>query len=64
MERLRKGLIPFIKLNGYIVEDSQRCIEYLSFIFQRDYNSHLTEKQKATARLIVKLCNDSLKGYF
>lgn len=63
MEKSSKGLIPFIKLNDYVVEDSQKCIEYLSAIFKIDYNSHLTDEEKATARLVVKLCDDSLKWY-
>jgi len=61
MDRSSKGLIPFIKLNDHVVEDSQKCIEYLSRIFELDYNSHLTEEEKASARLVVKLCDDSLK---
>ncbi len=61
MQRGKNGLIPFIKLNDYVVEDSQRCIEYLSEIFEKDLNSHLTEEQKAVSRLVIKLTDDSLK---
>ncbi len=61
MKRGKNGLIPFIKLNDYVVEDSQRCIEYLSEIFEKDLNSHLTEEQRAISRLVIKLTDDSLK---
>ena len=49
-----QGLIPFIKLNNYTVEDSQKCIEYLTEVFQKDLNSHLTEEQKALSRILKK----------
>lgn len=61
MTRGSKGLIPFIKLNGHVVEDSQKCIEYLTEIYQIDMNAHLTDEQRALSRLIIKLCDDSLK---
>lgn len=61
MKTSSKGLIPFIELNGYVVEDSQLCIEYLSKVFQKDLNSHLTDDQKAIARATLKLCEDSLR---
>lgn len=61
MERGSNGLIPFIKLNDYVVEDSQRCIEYLTDILEKDLNSHLTEEQKVISRLVIKLTDDSLK---
>ena len=53
--------MPFIKLNNYQVEDSQFCIDYLSKIYEKDLNSHLNEEQKAISRLVIKLCDDSLK---
>lgn len=60
MQRGSKGLIPFIKLNDETVDDSQRCIEYLSDIYEKDLNAHLTEEQRKIAHLIVKLTDDSM----
>ena len=52
MKTSSQGLIPFIELNGYRVEDSHKCIEYLSKVMQKDLNSDLTEEQKAFARVL------------
>ncbi len=60
MSRGNKGLIPFIRLNDVQVDDSQRCIEYLTEIFQIDLNSHLTREERAMSHLVIKLCDDSL----
>jgi hypothetical protein len=61
MKRSSQGMIPFISLNGYVVEDSQKCIEYLSKVFEKDLNANLTEEQKAVSRLVLKMCDDSLR---
>jgi hypothetical protein len=61
MKTSSQGLIPFIRLNNYVVEDSQKCIEYLSKVMQKDLNRDLTNEQKAIARLVLKLCDDSFK---
>jgi hypothetical protein len=63
MARSSQGLMPFIKLNGYVVEDSQKCIDYLSKVMQKDFNSHLTEEQKALSRCMLKFTEESLKWY-
>lgn len=55
-----QGLIPYIKLNDYLVEDSGKCIEYLSKIYNINFDSDLTVEQKATARAILKLTETSL----
>lgn len=60
MKLSSQGLIPFIKLNGLQVEDSQKCIEYLSDIFKKDLNAHLTEEQKAIQVAVSKMVEDSL----
>lgn len=60
MQRGRKGLIPFIKLNGEQVDDSQSCIEYLNNIYEVDLDSYLTAEQRAISHLVNKLCDDSL----
>ena len=52
MQMSSQGLIPFIKLNGYVVEDSQKCVEYLTKVMQKDLDSDLTEEQKALSRTI------------
>lgn len=61
LQRGAKGLIPFIKLNNYIVDDSSRCIEYLTQIFDVDINSNLSIEQKAQSHLIIKVIDDSMK---
>lgn len=60
MQRGGKGLIPFIKLNESFVDDSQRCIEYLSQIYDKDLNDHLTKEQRAISHLVIKLTDDSM----
>ena len=60
MTRGARGLIPFIKLNDYVVEDSQICIEYLTKVFQKDLNAHLTEEQKAISVAVSRMCENSL----
>jgi hypothetical protein len=62
MKLSSQGTIPFIKLNNYTVEDSHKCIEYLTEVFQKDLNSHLTEEQKALSR-IFKAFIDRFAGY-
>lgn len=56
-----RGTVPFIRLNDYVIEDSEKCIEYLSKIFQVDLNSELTEEQRAIARAAHALTEESLK---
>ena len=63
MKMSSQGLIPFIQLNDYNVEDSQKCIDYLTQIFQKDMNAGLTEEQKAISRAVIKLCEDSLRWF-
>ena len=58
MKTSSQGFIPFIKLNGYQVEDSQKCIEYMGEIFQKDMNAHLTEEQKAAQVAVLKMIED------
>ena len=45
-----QGLIPFIELNKFIVEDSSKCIEYLGEVFQKDLDANLTDEQKAISQ--------------
>lgn len=61
MERSSQGLIPFIKLNNYVVEDSSRCIEYLTKVMDVNLNAGLTDEQKAVARAVHKMTEESLK---
>lgn len=61
MKLSSRGSVPFIRLNDYVVEDSEKCIEYLSKVFQVDLNSELSEEQKAVARAALALTEDSLK---
>ncbi len=61
MKTSSQGLIPFIRLNNYVVEDSQKCIEYLSKVMQKDLNAGLTDEQRAVSRLVLKICDDSFK---
>jgi hypothetical protein len=58
MKTSSKGLIPFIRLNGFQVEDSQKCIEYLSDVFKKDLNAHLTDEQKAIQWVVLKMVED------
>ncbi|CAF0821471.1 unnamed protein product [Brachionus calyciflorus] len=61
LELSKRGTVPFIRLNDYVVEDSEKCIEYLSKVYQVDLNSGLNEEQKAVARATLALVEDSLK---
>ncbi len=61
MKTSSQGLIPYIRLNDYVVEDSQKCIEYLNKVMQKDLNASLSEQQQAVGRLVLKMCDDSLK---
>lgn len=56
-----RGTVPFIRLNDFIIEDSEKCIEYLSQVFQVDFNSELSDEQKAIARAAHALTEESLK---
>jgi hypothetical protein len=60
-QRSSKGLIPWIKLNDYVIEDSQFCVEYLTKVFNKDLNAHLSQEQKAFGRCILKTNEESLK---
>ncbi len=61
LKRSSRGLIPWIKLNDYIVEDSQFIIDYLSKVYNKDLNKDLTEEQKAIGRCVLKTNEESLK---
>jgi hypothetical protein len=61
MQRSSQGLIPFIKLNNFVVEDSQKCIEYLSQVMDVNLNAHLTEEQKAISRAVLKMTEEDLR---
>lgn len=61
MARSSQGLMPFIKLNGFQVEDSQKCIEYLSQVYDLDMNKDLTPDQKAISRAVLKMTEESLR---
>lgn len=56
-----RGTVPFICLNDYFIEDSEKCIEYLSKVFQVNFNSELSEEQKAVSRAALALTEESLK---
>lgn len=58
MKASSQGLIPFIELNKFYVEDSQKCIEYLTEVFQKDLDSHLTQEQKAISQAVIKMTED------
>lgn len=58
-----QGLIPYIELNKYVVEDSAACIEYLSKVYQIDMDAELSELDKARSRAIIKLTENSLQWY-
>lgn len=53
-----QGLIPFIELNKFIVEDSSKCIEYLGEVFQKDLDANLTDEQKAISQALIKMAED------
>jgi hypothetical protein len=61
MKTSSQGLIPFITLNGYVVEDSQKCIDYLSKVLKKDLDAKLSSEQRAISRLVLKTCDDSMK---
>lgn len=61
MKTSSQGLMPFISLNDYFVEDSQKCVEYLSKVFQVNLNNDLTPEQQAISRTVITLCDDNLK---
>lgn len=53
--------MPWITYNKVDIADSQYCIQYLSKTLNKDLNSHLNERQKAVARAVMKLCEESLR---
>lgn len=58
MKTSSQGLIPFIELNNYVVEDSQKCVEYLSEIYEKDMNSSLTDEQRAVGQAVTKMVEE------
>lgn len=58
MKMSSQGLIPFIELNKFVVEDSTKCIEYLQEVFQKDLDAHLTPEQKAVSQAVIKMTED------
>ena len=55
-----KKKTPWITYNGEDVADSQICTEYLTSMFGKDLNEHLTPKQRAAARAYQKMTEESL----
>lgn len=58
-----QGLIPYIQLNGRVVEDSGIIINYLSKVYNIDLDSHLSDVEKAHALAVLRLCEISLFMY-
>jgi hypothetical protein len=58
MKTSSQGLIPFIELNNFVVEDSQKCVEYLSEIYEKDMNSSLTDEQRAVGQAVTKMVEE------
>ena len=55
-----KGKIPFITYNGEDVADTQFCIEYLNKKLGKDFNSHLSNTERAVARAFLKMTDENL----
>ena len=58
-----KGKSPWMIYNGEEVADSQFCIDHLNKLHGLDYNSHLSEEQRAAARAFQKLTEENLYWY-
>jgi len=55
-----KGQVPFIELNGRHIADSNFIIDHLSETFDVSLDRHLTTRQRAEARAISVLIEESL----
>ncbi|KAK8394504.1 hypothetical protein O3P69_006587 [Scylla paramamosain] len=58
-----KGKSPWITLNGQDLADSQFVMEHLASKFNKDFSSHLSREEKATAHALrIMLENNTLWG--
>ena len=55
-----KGKTPWITHNGEDLADSQFCIDFLTKRLNKDMNGHLNKEQRAVARSMQKLVDESL----
>ena len=55
-----KGKTPWITINGQEIADSQLCLEFLAETFQKDFSSHLSPLEQATARAYQIMCEEHL----
>ena len=58
-----KGKTPWITLNEDEIGDSQICLELLNRKFNKDFSSHLTAEEKATARAFQIMTEEHLYWY-
>lgn len=59
-----KSKTPWIMLNGKVYSDSQFIIEFLNKEFNVNLSKHLTPKEKAVARSMFKMSEESLYWAF
>ncbi len=53
--------VPYMVINGEEISSSaQVCIEYLAWKFGKDFSSHLSPMENATARAFQAMCEDHL----
>ena len=50
----------WITINGQEIVDSQLCFEFLAETFQKDFSSHLSLLEQATARACQIMCEEHL----
>lgn len=63
MRRAPKGKIPFVVLpDGTLLGDSQLIIEHLSKVHGLDLDAHLTDRQRATSRVVRRMIEEA--SYF
>ncbi|GAB1608544.1 failed axon connections homolog [Argonauta hians] len=60
MEMSSKQKMPWISYNDEVITDSQFIIEYLNKKFDLDFNSKLTDVEKAIARAMQKMMEENL----
>lgn len=49
-----------ITINGEEISGSQSCVEFLAKHFDKDFSSHLTLVEQATARAFQVMCEEHL----
>lgn len=58
--RSKKGLLPFIELNGEEINDSALIIKELSQKFNKDLDADLTPEQKVLAHATISMIENHL----